>query len=327
MEKTFQSGHKIVRLQVWGSLIDFPLKENRLKLIRSTTTTTGSGTTITADEKQSLVEKINELDNSSKWILSTGKVVEDVFKTVIQGSTFEHPAHSFILDLQDPLWKMHFSSEELTELTTFKAKSLKPLPPTLQDYLNTYENLTSEVEIRKYAFTHYLGNDQFGKKWAQQSIITAVDLFQNGSALNLDGYSEADICFKVWSFVYTLYNDAIISARLGEKSSVAVSIARNANRSLELIERRTRKAAGAKVDILFQYGYDKLGCCEMGKDKVTPVDDKYIDDGYIKLPKTLRDILSSLVSQNPAQKHNMVAVGYLMMGKNISQYVSCTGLL
>lgn len=118
----------------------------------------------------------------------------------------------------------------------------------------------------------------------------------------------------MWSFVYTLCNDALISARLGEKSSVTVSIARNANRSLELTERRTRKAAGAKVDILFRHGYDELGCCEMGKDKVTPVDDKYIDDGYIKLTKTFRDILSSLTSQNPAQKHNMIAVGYLMMG-------------
>lgn len=101
--------------------------------------------------------------------------MKDVFKTVLQeGSRFEHRAFWYILDLHDPLWKMHLSSEKFTELITCKAKSLKPLPPTLQEYLNVYENLTTEVEIRKYAlFTHYLGNDQ----WESLSTQFLFSLF------------------------------------------------------------------------------------------------------------------------------------------------------
>jgi hypothetical protein len=86
-----------------------------------------------------------------------------------------------------------------------------------------------------------------------------------------------------------------------KKSSVSVSLAKNDCRNLELDERRLRKATGAKLDILFKHGYDEFGFCEVGGDQVTEADDKYLDDGRIKLPKTLRDMFSSLVKVKSIQ--------------------------
>lgn len=40
--------------------------------------------------------------------------------------------------------------------------------------------------------------------------------------------------------------------------------------------------------ILFKSGTDELGSCKVGKDCVVIVDDKYMNDGLVKLPKTLR---------------------------------------
>lgn len=92
----------------WGALIDSALKEQRPRSIK-TTTTTHSSAVITAEEKEALLKKIENIKRDQKWILSTGKVVKDVYRTVIEDSSYEHPAHHFILDVNDPLWKkFHF---------------------------------------------------------------------------------------------------------------------------------------------------------------------------------------------------------------------------
>jgi hypothetical protein len=72
---------------------------------------------------------------------------------------------------------------------------------------------------------------------------------------------------------------------------------------------------GANVDILFKSGTGELGSCEVGKGCVGIADDKYMNDGLVKLTKTLRDMLSSLVEKNPAKVDQLTTVGYLMMGK------------
>ncbi|KAG1138819.1 hypothetical protein G6F37_010191 [Rhizopus arrhizus] len=117
--------------------------------------------------------------------------------------------------------------------------------------------------------------------------------------------------------LYTKFADRRIRRKLGERSSIAVGLARNANRSLETNKKRQRKAVGAKVDILFKVGNNEFGSCEIGRDTVTVADDKYMDDGLVKLPKTLRDMLCMLVNQNPRQINNLSTIGLLIMGLNM----------
>lgn len=74
---------------------------------------------------------------------------------------------------------------------------------------------------------------------------------------------------------------------------------------------------GAKVDILFKVGNNEFGSCEIGRDMVTVADNKYMDDGLVKLPKTLRDMLCMLVNQNPRQINNLSTIGFLIMGSNM----------
>lgn len=118
----------------------------------------------------------------------------------------------------------------------------------------------------------------------QQSVISAVDLFQFESTLHLNEYSEAYALHIVWPFV-------------------------NDGRNLELEERKPRKATGAKLDILFKHGYNELGSCEIGRDQVTEFDDKYLNDGCFKLPKTLRDMFSSLAKKKKGKKEKGIQDG------------------
>lgn len=94
---------------------------------------------------------------------------------------------------------------------------------------------------------------------------------------------------EVWPFVYKLYKDREIVAKLGESCSVATSMTRNRERSLGAVKLKGRKMMGSKIDIVA----DKieLGACEVGKGDVSIADDKYLNEGLKKLPKTLRSSL------------------------------------
>lgn len=140
-----------------------------------------------------------------------------------------------------------------------------------------------------------------------------IFFFENDQ-LVIDDCSEADLLHSVWEFVYKLYKQKNVKAKLGERVSKSVSVARNSDRAVEAVERRPRKIVGAKLDILFRSGLNELGSCEIGKHDVEENDDKYINDGLLKLPKALRDILASHIRLNDDKRNKLVSVGYLMMG-------------
>lgn len=119
---------------------------------------------------------------------------------------------------------------------------------------------------------------------------------------------------NLWKFVYRACKKSQVEAKLGERTSVSSSLSKNEGRSLEFKDRRARKALGAKVDILFKKIADKFGCCEVGKHDVLTIGDKYLNDGMVKLPKTLRDILYVLVEANPHKINQLYTTGFLMMG-------------
>ncbi|KAI9365696.1 hypothetical protein BD770DRAFT_406072 [Pilaira anomala] len=78
------------------------------------------------------------------------------------------------------------------------------------------------------------------------------ELFLHEDELNLSSYSEADFFHDVWPFVYRISEEKGVIKMLGERFSVAVASARNADRSLEVTERRQRKIPGSWLDVPFK---------------------------------------------------------------------------
>jgi hypothetical protein len=150
------------------------------------------------------------------------------------------------------------------------------------------------------------------------------ELFLENNVLELNDFSDADLLHDVWPFLYRAFKNKETKVSLGKRASGAVALARNEHRGLEAREKRPRKAIGAKLDIVFKIGYDEHGSCEVGKDDVTVADDKYLNDGLIKLPKTLRD-MTLLVQKNPKKINSLLTVGFLAMDKlNILHKGKCT---
>lgn len=153
-------------------------------------------------------------------------------------------------------------------------------------------------------------SDSFEKLWIKDLIVNAAEHFGTRESLDLNDFSEDDLLHSVWPFVYRAFRNSEVKAKLGERTSASSAIARNEGRSVEFMMRRERKAVGAKVDILFKKINYEYGCTEEGKHEVLSIDDKYLNDGMIKLPQTLRDMLCSLVEVNPNKLNEFYTIGF-----------------
>lgn len=94
------------------------------------------------------------------------------------------------------------------------------------------------------------------------------ELFFHNKLLRVSDWSEADLLLNVWAFVYRAFQDRNIRACFGERYSAAVALRKNNYRSLEAIEKRPRKAIGAKGDILFKASNKEPRSIEVGKNDV-----------------------------------------------------------
>ncbi|KAI9245784.1 hypothetical protein EDC94DRAFT_653518 [Helicostylum pulchrum] len=313
------TGYKIIRSNEDAWLgIEESLKEHQSSS-SSSSNNTKSNYSLSEEEKKRVLTRYDAIEEENKWHLKTGTVVEDKMKALVECSSFEHPVHSMIMDPDDIVWMRYFTADELNEIKSYGVKSLDKLPQELQKNLDSYDKeWTTGNELCEYAENQkYIPLIEFDKRWIRQSMIGISELFCDDNQLHLEDYSESDLLHELWPFVYKIFRDRRIRGKLGERSSIAVGLARNANRSLETNKKRQRKAVGAKVDILFKVGNNEFGSCEIGRDTVTVADDKYMDDGLVKLPKTLRDILCMLVNQNPRQINNLSTIGLLIMGLNM----------
>ncbi|CAO3612156.1 unnamed protein product [Mucor hiemalis] len=291
-------------------------------LIFKSNQNTTSSRTISSSDKLTILEKERALNlyacipQYNKWKLSTGKVVDDQMLSLAKDSVYEHPVHSLILDPNDVIWKQYFTDAELNEIRQFNAPKLPSIPEDFAEYLRSYEQEWATAKDL-YFFADSLHHDpvhEFDKKWARESIVRMSELFLESDELELDDFTEADLLHDVWPFIYRAFKNKGAKASLGEKTSGAVAFAKNENRGLETREKRPRKAIGAKLDIVFKIAYNEHGSCEVGKNDVTIVDDKYLNDGMLKLPKTLRDMMALLTQKNPAKMNSIYTVGFLVMG-------------
>jgi hypothetical protein len=272
--------------------------------------------TLSSVEKQSIIRYLESFREEDKWKLASGRYVEDQMLLLVKESFYEHPVHSLIIDPRDRIWKNFFTEDELKEIRMYNVKPLPDLSEEMKEILKQYE-LEDKTALEFYEFADNVQAhpiNEFDKKWTKESIKSACELFFEHEELIIDGYSEADLLHTVWGFMYKLYKQKHIKAKLGENVSKAVSFAKNSGRSVEVIEQRSRKVIDAKIDTLFKAGVYELGSCKVGKYDVEEIDDEYINDGLLKLPKTLRDMLAVQVRSNSSKINDLVTVGYLMMG-------------
>ncbi|KAI9490558.1 hypothetical protein BDB00DRAFT_875156 [Zychaea mexicana] len=81
-----------------------------------------------------------------------------------------------------------------------------------------------------------------------------------------------------------------------------------------------RKVVGTKVDLIIKQGNLEYGCMEAGCSD-DPLNTKGVDEGRLKLPRTLKDILCRLTKEAPGKMNDIKVAGLVISGINITLYI------
>ncbi|KAG1136080.1 hypothetical protein G6F37_012362 [Rhizopus arrhizus] len=214
---------------IWASIVaeikEKRTREQRKQRSESTTFSSSTNRILTPVEKALVLELYSKIEEKDKGTLSTGKKISDCMYNLARDSVFEHPVHSYIFDTSDPVWETYFTPKELKEAKNYNSKLVMNIPEELQTLLSSFES--KEYTTASHYYDHALEykfplGTYFDKRWVQESVMSACELFDSHhNRLNVNEYLEGNMLHEVWPFVYKLYKDREIVAKLGEPCNVA----------------------------------------------------------------------------------------------------------
>ncbi|CAO3593789.1 unnamed protein product [Absidia cylindrospora] len=122
-------------------------------------------------------------------------------------------------------------------------------------------------------------------------------------------------CLKPISFNFlaTIFDDSVINVYYGELSSQATKAAMNQKRGLFSVKQNDRVQPGAKVDILY-----RVKGVEAGHEQGIGMPTKEINDGHLKQPKVMKNMLCELAKKKPDVLSKLCIFGFTIIGSKIN---------
>ncbi|RCI02398.1 hypothetical protein CU098_002707, partial [Rhizopus stolonifer] len=253
-----------------------------------------------------------------KWKLKSGKMVEDIMFEASKDFIVEHPAHSLILNVMDPVWKECFSQSEFDEIKSEENifKFNKPFPCDLQEVIlkldkkTGFRDMYDAIDAVK---AHPL--DDCEKFWLKQSVLDYLMLFSDDDTL-ASSETEKDLLGDVYGFVKKSCKLSGTKTH-GAKLSRASSVSKNADRTIGSSSTVQRKHAAENADLTFRHFSHELCCLEIGLNDFGPNDTKEMNESSIKTPIMMKNFCAHLVSQYKTEPKNIKIMGIIISGLNI----------
>ncbi|KAJ2956142.1 hypothetical protein NQZ79_g7965 [Umbelopsis isabellina] len=219
-----------------------------------------------------------------KWVLSTGKVVEDELYKFGKKCNYEHDGNY--------ITQGHFSREELKEIESYKAVNIPNIPEHVEAYLNSLEG--NELPENKPA-NFETNCDYRGLEHSTERLI----LTQTGSLVpcmqcmwineyeagHLEApHSEQWYQMRIWSMIDKLFDNVPgLETVRGEAASRSTSLRKNEDRVIASVSPMSRKVMGRRGDLLLLKGKAEYGCAEAGSKYDGPkASKKMIESGLIE---------------------------------------------
>lgn len=158
-------------------------------------------------------ENFKKLDESKKWKLSSGRVVEDMLFDFAKKCVQDHPACSMIIDPEDKTYIKEgvFTEQEISEIKSTRLKDyIERLPEDFAEYLNKF-NLSSTEELREQLRivngweSHYNIDESHDLDWVKHTIHTYVRLYESQALENM--HEESWYNTRVWFLLDTAFDD------------------------------------------------------------------------------------------------------------------------
>ncbi|CAG8670334.1 12556_t:CDS:10, partial [Funneliformis caledonium] len=284
------------------------------------------------------IEEVYKLmDKQFMWKLSSERIVEEELYKLGKDLEFEHAVHSFILDVDDKLIAEHFTEAELREMEDTPIPEVSELSDEIINLLNKFTGKTNLNEIRQIIKEVSFGSNYDREKHHDMDYIclalhALVREIESGKITdtNLENWFNC----HVWSVIFDqAFGDMkTIAVVRGESTSVSTATRKNKKAKRKLGERRKIGRRGDWILRAVSNGNkDEFGAGEAGKCWLDEYETKYLREGGLKLPKTLKDMLLSLmerISWNSEIRKKIQTMGLFTEVLVINQYInSVIGLM
>ncbi|KAI7904176.1 uncharacterized protein BX663DRAFT_432103, partial [Cokeromyces recurvatus] len=240
-----------------------------------------------------------KFDSSKKWYLSTGKCVDDeLFLSGLQ-CNYDHPARSLMMDPDDKNFLLYnvFTHAELKEIAEYKEQKLLKNNNTFSKAFDPEED------------------------WVIYTVYSLLREYESG---NLDcKHKEAWYQSHSWSMIETCFDTVKgLEAVIRKPHSFAIRKRKSKDRAISSLQATPRMTYGHRYDLVFRM-YDvghsvpyEFGASEAGAKDEDTVGTKFINEGFYKLPRVLRNMLDCLLERvNFDQRSTSVrTVGFLHAG-------------
>ncbi|RUS26066.1 hypothetical protein BC938DRAFT_471275 [Jimgerdemannia flammicorona] len=253
-----------------------------------------------------LTETYRKMEDSRKWRLSTGKVVEDSLYKFAINCPYEHASHSFILDPTDEVYTNNgvFTEVELKEIKRHNRRNLPEIPNDLLEYLLTFQKSTL-YELRqaidqpiKAIDGNFIPEKHLDYEWIRYAMSTVLHEYQTGSLKKT--HHEQWYGMHLWCPIVDRCFDDIedIEAIRGEACSAASGHRKNADRTVSASHKLKRQKIGRKGDLILRSSTNlEFGGGEAGKTYTSEKGTKWLVESGLKLPKMLKDMLMDLAKE------------------------------
>ncbi|KAI7857762.1 hypothetical protein BDC45DRAFT_532593 [Circinella umbellata] len=267
----------------------------------------------TANSRAEVDECFNTLKHNNKWILSTGKIVEDSLYAFGKLQIGDHPSQSLIFDLGDTdsyIKNGVFTEQEIEEIKAYKS------PKHVQKALNEKQSWEECYNREKH----------FDLDWIKHSVYTLVREYENSSLMK--DHLENWYNIHIWCMIDHIFGDVEgLEIIRGEGVSVASSIRKSLKRTIEDVNNHARKPMGHRFDFLIRETNPKstnsfeYGASEVDK-SYNSNGNKMIKERGIKLPKVLKDMLDILAKENKGGYSNLCTVGVVHSGLHMKVIIA-----
>ncbi|CAG8585583.1 12542_t:CDS:10, partial [Cetraspora pellucida] len=252
-----------------------------------------------------------ELDDNKKWVLRSGKVVEDEL-------------YKFGMKCNDKslIEEKVFTELELMEIRTHKLKSLPDMPQDLLEYLGSYQ-LSTISDLRMQIFKSeswkisYNRQKDFDKDWIRNTIDNLIREYEVDS-LKKEDHLEVWLLSHIWLFVDRAFeNIEGVQAIRGESCSLASSSRKNRNRRVASVDSIPRKIMGRRGDLIIRRMSMEYGCGEIGNLYVGYNGTKILRERGLKTPKMMKDQFDDLcvyTKWNEKKIRKLETIGFIHAG-------------
>ncbi|CAG8685114.1 4347_t:CDS:10 [Rhizophagus irregularis] len=254
-----------------------------------------------------------KMNDSDKWKLSTGKIVEDALYNFGIKCRHEHLCHSFVIDPNDNIYinEEVFTEAELDEIRKYKLISMPQMPPRLIN--SDISSLRDAIFKSQQWDSPYNRQTHFDYDWIRNTAYNLLHEYEAGS-LEKD-HLELWLLVHVWNFVDRGFGniDGLETAR-SESSSRASSNRKNRNRTGSAIVKMKRKIMGRRGDLIIRKVSTEYGCSEAGKSFEGNNGTKLLHERGIKAPKMMKDIFYSLceaVGNEEEKIRKLQSIGFI----------------